>query len=92
MAQSGMTVIAVRGGRGEAEALEPQTLAIPAPGDGQILIRVRAAGVNRPDILQRKGFYPPPPGAPDTLGLEVAGEVAGVGPGVARCCRSRASN
>src|SRR3712207_8966540 len=44
-------------------------------GPGEILIRVRAAGVNRPDVLQRRGLYPPPPGAPETLGLEVAGEV-----------------
>jgi putative PIG3 family NAD(P)H quinone oxidoreductase len=50
-------------------------LPVPAPRPGEILIRVRAAGVNRPDLLQRAGNYPPPPGAPDTLGLEVAGEV-----------------
>jgi putative PIG3 family NAD(P)H quinone oxidoreductase len=48
---------------------------LPVPRDGEILIRVRAAGVNRPDLLQRAGNYPPPPGAPETLGLEVAGEV-----------------
>src|SRR5207302_7213347 len=47
----------------------------PEPGPGQILIKVEAAGVNRPDILQRLGGYPPPPGAPATMGLEVAGEV-----------------
>ena len=53
------------------------------PGEsGEILIRVRAAGVNRPDILQRRGLYPPPPGASEILGLEVAGEVAEVGEGV----------
>lgn len=56
----------------------------PSPGDGEILIKVAAAGVNRPDLIQRAGLYPPPPGAPDTLGLEVAGEVAAVGPGVER--------
>lgn len=56
----------------------------PAPGPGEVLIRVAAAGVNRPDLMQRAGLYPPPPGAPETLGLEVAGEVASVGPGVAR--------
>jgi putative PIG3 family NAD(P)H quinone oxidoreductase len=56
----------------------------PAPGAGQILIRVAAAGVNRPDLLQRAGRYPPPPGAPQTLGLEVAGEVAAIGAGVQR--------
>ena len=76
MGQTSMTAIAVEGGKGTAEALKAQTVAIPVPKDGEILIRVRAAGVNRPDIIQRKGFYPPPPGAPATLGLEVAGEVA----------------
>jgi NADPH2:quinone reductase len=48
---------------------------VPSPGAGEVLVKVAAAGVNRPDILQRKGLYPPPPGAPDILGLEVAGEV-----------------
>ena len=76
MGQTSMTAIAVEGGKGPAEALKAQTVAIPVPKDGEILIRVRAAGVNRPDIIQRMGFYPPPPGAPATLGLEVAGEVA----------------
>ncbi len=70
-----MTAIAVVGGRGPAEALRPAVIARPVPGPGQILIRVAAAGINRPDLLQRLGAYPPPPGAPDTLGLEVAGEV-----------------
>ncbi|WP_374469309.1 NAD(P)H-quinone oxidoreductase [Phenylobacterium sp.] len=75
-----MAAIAVEGGRGPAEALKPVRIARPDPGPGQILIRVRAAGVNRPDIVQRLGAYPPPPGAPETLGLEVAGEVvAGAG-------------
>ncbi len=60
------------------------TLERPSPGPDQILIKVAAAGVNRPDLVQRAGFYPPPPGAPHTMGLEVAGEVAAVGPGVAR--------
>jgi putative PIG3 family NAD(P)H quinone oxidoreductase len=55
---------------------------IPAPRQGEILIRVRAAGVNRPDLMQRAGLYPPPPGAPATLGLEAAGEVAALGEGV----------
>lgn len=54
------------------------------PGAGQILIRVAAAGINRPDLAQRAGIYPPPPGAPETLGLEVAGEVAALGAGVTR--------
>ncbi|MBI1199704.1 MAG: zinc-binding dehydrogenase [Phenylobacterium sp.] len=71
-----MTAIAVEGGRGPASALTPARLPLPQPGPGQILIQVRAAGVNRPDIVQRMGMYPPPPGAPDTLGLEVAGVVA----------------
>jgi putative PIG3 family NAD(P)H quinone oxidoreductase len=70
-----MTAIAIEGGKGAADALRPETVDRPEPGPGQILIRVRAAGVNRPDLLQRMGFYPPPPGAPTTLGLEVAGEV-----------------
>lgn len=56
----------------------------PAPGPEQVLIRVAAAGVNRPDLVQRAGRYPPPPGAPDTLGLEVSGWVDQVGNGVTR--------
>ena len=66
---------------------QPLTLAVvarPEPGPHEILIRVAAAGVNRPDLTQRAGFYPPPPGAPETLGLEVAGTVEVVGPGVTR--------
>jgi putative PIG3 family NAD(P)H quinone oxidoreductase len=70
-----MRAIAVDGGKGPAEALRPVRIPTPAPQPGQILIRVAAAGVNRPDIVQRQGFYPPPAGSPDTLGLEVAGEV-----------------
>jgi len=54
---------------------------VPKPGEGEVVIRVAAAGVNRPDILQRRGLYPPPPGAPDILGLEVAGEVLAAGKG-----------
>ena len=71
-----MTAIAVEGGKGPASALRPARLPIPEPAEGQVLIRVKAAGVNRPDVVQRLGMYPPPPGAPDTLGLEVAGLVA----------------
>jgi putative PIG3 family NAD(P)H quinone oxidoreductase len=71
-----MTAIAIDGGKGPASALKPARLPIPEPKPGEVLIKVRAAGVNRPDILQRMGGYPPPPGAPETLGLEVAGEVA----------------
>lgn len=70
-----MTAIAIKDDKGPASALYPVTLPTPTPAPGQILIRVEAAGVNRPDIAQRAGFYPPPPGAPQTMGLEVAGEV-----------------
>jgi putative PIG3 family NAD(P)H quinone oxidoreductase len=65
----------------------PLALAVvarPEPSAGEILIRVAAAGVNRPDLMQRAGLYAPPPGAPETLGLEVAGEVISVGAGVSR--------
>ncbi|QGZ94129.1 NAD(P)H-quinone oxidoreductase [Terricaulis silvestris] len=65
----------------------PLTLAVvdrPRPGRGEVLIRVAAAGVNRPDLTQRAGFYPPPSGAPETLGLEVSGVIENVGPGVTR--------
>jgi putative PIG3 family NAD(P)H quinone oxidoreductase len=55
---------------------------VPAPGPGEVLIRVHAAGVNRPDILQRMGLYPMPPGAPTIMGLEAAGEIVGLGEGV----------
>ncbi len=79
-----MRVIEIEGGKGAAEALVIGERSTPEPGPGQVLIRVRAAGINRPDILQRKGLYPPPPGAPDTLGLEVAGEVETVGADVNR--------
>jgi putative PIG3 family NAD(P)H quinone oxidoreductase len=74
-----MTAIAIEGGKGTAEALKPAEVQRPEPGPGQILIKVAAAGVNRPDLLQRMGFYPPPPGSPETLGLEVAGEVVAIG-------------
>ncbi|MBS0213584.1 MAG: NAD(P)H-quinone oxidoreductase [Proteobacteria bacterium] len=70
-----MTAIAIRDGRGPAGALHPVRVPLPVPAAGELLLRVHAAGVNRPDLLQREGHYPPPPGAPDTLGLEVAGEV-----------------
>ncbi len=70
-----MTAIEIAGGAGPASALQPVQVPLPTLIEGQILIRVRAAGVNRPDIVQREGGYPPPPGAPLTLGLEVAGEV-----------------
>jgi len=70
-----MRAIVIEGGKGPAEALKIGDAEDPLPGPGQILIKVEAAGVNRPDIIQRLGFYPPPPGAPATMGLEVAGEV-----------------
>ena len=54
---------------------------VPQPGQGEVLVEVAAAGVNRPDVLQRRGMYPPPPGAPDVLGLELAGEVVAAGEG-----------
>ncbi|RPI15102.1 MAG: NAD(P)H-quinone oxidoreductase [Lysobacterales bacterium] len=79
-----MRAVGVRGGQGAATDLEIQVVPRPRPAPGQVLIRVRAAGVNRPDILQRQGRYPPPPGAPLTLGLEVAGEVAEIGEGASR--------
>ena len=75
MPQPTMTAIAVRDGKGPASALHAVQLPLPVPAPGEILIRVHAAGINRPDLLQRDGDYPPPPGAPQTLGLEVAGVV-----------------
>jgi putative PIG3 family NAD(P)H quinone oxidoreductase len=84
MAGETMTAIRIEGDKGPAEALVPHAAPRPEPGPGEILIAVRAAGINRPDIAQRKGHYPPPPGFPLTLGLEVAGEVAAVGPGAPR--------
>ncbi len=78
-----MTVIEITK-PGEAAVLQPRKRAIPAPGPGEVLIRVAAAGVNRPDVLQRKGAYPPPPGASDLPGLEVAGIVTACGQGVSR--------
>jgi NADPH2:quinone reductase len=57
---------------------------VPVPRDGEILVRVAAAGVNRPDVMQRMGVYPPPPGAPDIPGLEIAGEIVALGPNVKR--------
>ncbi|MCZ6838956.1 MAG: NAD(P)H-quinone oxidoreductase [Alphaproteobacteria bacterium] len=67
---------------GGPEVLQPVERPIPEPGPGEILIAVAAAGVNRPDVVQRLGLYPPPPGASDLPGLEVAGEVAAVGEAV----------
>jgi NADPH:quinone reductase-like Zn-dependent oxidoreductase len=58
---------------GGPEVFRPETLPVPAPGPGEVLIRVAYAGVNRPDVIQRQGFYPPPPGASPIPGLEIAG-------------------
>jgi putative PIG3 family NAD(P)H quinone oxidoreductase len=78
-----MTVIAART-PGGPDVLVPEKRPLPEIGDREILVRVRAAGVNRPDVMQRQGQYPPPPGASDIIGLEIAGEVAAHGPGAAR--------
>ncbi|MBL8584516.1 MAG: NAD(P)H-quinone oxidoreductase [Rhizobiaceae bacterium] len=78
-----MTAIAITEPGGPM-VLRPQIRDVPVPGEGEILIRVKNAGVNRPDVLQRQGAYPPPPGASDLPGLEVSGEVAALGSGVAR--------
>ena len=69
---------------GGPEMLEPQQRPVPKPGAGEILVKVRAAGVNRPDVMQRKGLYPPPPGAPDIPGLEICGDVVALGQGATR--------
>jgi NADPH2:quinone reductase len=71
-------------GAGGPDVLEIATRPVPRPGDGEILVKIAACGVNRPDVLQRQGGYPPPPGAPDILGLEIAGEVVAAGPGASR--------
>ncbi len=76
-----MTAIGMTGAGGP-EVLVPVTLPVPIAGPGEVLIRVAAAGVNRPDVMQRMGMYPPPLGAPETLGLEVGGEVVACGEGV----------
>jgi NADPH2:quinone reductase len=69
---------------GGPEVLQPQIVAMPTPGVGELLVQVAAAGVNRPDALQRAGLYPPPPGASQIPGLEVAGTVFALGEGVTR--------
>ena len=78
-----MTAIAITE-FGPPEVLKPITLARPSAGEGEILVKVAAAGVNRPDILQRMGGYPPPPGASETPGLEIAGTVEALGKGARR--------
>ena len=67
---------------GGPEVLKPALRPVPMPGYGEVLLRVAAAGVNRPDVLQRLGGYPPPPGASDIPGLEIAGTVVALGDGV----------
>ena len=67
---------------GGPEVLKPAERPVPAPGEGEVLVRVQAAGVNRPDVMQRKGQYPPPKSVTDIPGLEIAGTIAAVGPGV----------
>src|SRR5918994_7107024 len=67
---------------GPPDVLKPTERPDPVPGPGEVLLRVAAAGVNRPDVMQRKGAYPPPPGASDVPGLEVSGTIETVGDGV----------
>lgn len=67
---------------GGPEVLRSETLPVPRPGEGQVLVKVTHAGVNRPDVIQRQGFYPPPKGASPIPGLEIAGTVCAIGPGV----------
>jgi NADPH2:quinone reductase len=78
-----MTAIVIRS-PGGPEMLVPQERPVPTPGEHEVLVKVAAAGVNRPDVMQRKGLYPPPPGATDIPGLEIAGEVVALGPAVRR--------
>lgn len=78
-----MTVIAIRA-PGGPDVLTPESRPVPQPGAGEILLKVAAAGVNRPDVMQRMGLYPPPPGATEIPGLEIAGSVVARGTGVTR--------
>ena len=78
-----MTVVAISK-PGGPEVLIPETRDLPKPGPGEILVKVAAAGVNRPDVAQRSGSYPPPPGASDLPGLEIAGEVVALGEGTTK--------
>jgi NADPH2:quinone reductase len=78
-----MTVVGISK-PGGPEVLVPETRPVPVPGPGEILVKVKAAGVNRPDVAQRSGSYPPPPGASDLPGLEIAGEVVALGEGATR--------
>jgi NADPH2:quinone reductase len=76
-----MTVVEIAA-PGGPEQLKPAQRPVPSPKDGEVLVRVAAAGVNRPDVMQRQGRYPPPAGASDLPGLEIAGEVVALGPHV----------
>src|SRR6202051_4943352 len=76
-----MTVVEIAA-PGGPEQLKPVKRAVPKPGNQEVLVRVAAAGVNRPDVMQRQGRYPPPAGASDLPGLEVAGEIIALGAGV----------
>jgi NADPH2:quinone reductase len=78
-----MTAIAIRA-PGAPDVLVPERRALPQLADGEMLVKVAAAGVNRPDVMQRQGLYPPPKGATDIPGLEIAGEVVALGGGVER--------
>jgi NADPH:quinone reductase len=78
-----MTAIAIRA-PGGPEVLVPERRPLPRLADGEVLVKVKAAGVNRPDVMQRQGLYPPPAGATDIPGLEIAGEVVALGPGATR--------
>src|SRR5437870_3254138 len=80
---SRMTAITIRA-PGGPEMLAPEQRPVPQPGAGEVLVKVAAAGVNRPDVMQRQGLYPPPKGATDIPGLEIAGEVVALGAGVKR--------
>jgi NADPH2:quinone reductase len=78
-----MTAIAIRA-PGGPDMLVAEERPVPAPGEHEVLVKVEAAGVNRPDVMQRKGLYPPPPGATDIPGLEIAGTIVGLGAGATR--------
>jgi NADPH2:quinone reductase len=78
-----MTVMAIRA-PGGPEMLVPERRPVPPLAEGEVLVKVAAAGVNRPDVMQRQGLYPPPKGATDIPGLEIAGEVVALGSGVQR--------
>jgi len=78
-----MTAITIRA-PGGPDMLVPERRPLPRPGEGEVLVKVAAAGVNRPDVMQRQGLYPPPAGATDIPGLEIAGEVVALGAGVKR--------